>query len=98
MKKIRHFFGIYFAETKEFFMKSSAITRQLDALGRVVIPVEMRRNLNIGTRDFVEIYSEDDRIIVKKAGENCIFCGGSENLLMFRDRYICSECLAQLKQ
>ncbi|WP_455527085.1 AbrB/MazE/SpoVT family DNA-binding domain-containing protein [Huintestinicola sp.] len=49
-------------------MKSSAITRQLDALGRVVIPVEMRRNLNIGTRDFVEIYSEDDRIIVKKAG------------------------------
>ena len=79
-------------------MKSSAITRQLDALGRVVIPVEMRRNLNIGTRDFVEIYSEDDRIIIKKAGENCIFCGSPENLLIFRDRYICSECLAQLKQ
>lgn len=83
---------------KEYFMKSSAITRQLDALGRVVIPIEMRRNLNIGTRDFVEIYSEEDRIIIKKAGENCIFCGGSENLLIFRERYICSECLAQLKQ
>lgn len=78
-------------------MKSSAITRQLDALGRVVIPIEMRRNLNIENRDHVEIYSEDDRIIVKKAGESCVFCGSTENLLIFKDRRICSECLAQLK-
>ena len=78
-------------------MRSSAITRQLDALGRVVIPIEMRRNLNIGNRDYVEIYAEDDKIIIKKAGESCVFCGGGENLLIFKDRYVCSECLAQLK-
>lgn len=89
---MRAFFG-----TKESFMKSYAITRQLDALGRVVIPVEMRRHLNISTRDFVEIYSEEDRIIIKKAGESCIFCCASENLIIFKNRYICSECLAQLK-
>lgn len=79
-------------------MKSSAITRQLDALGRVVIPIEMRRNLNIENRDPVEIYSEDDRIIIKKAGESCVFCGGGENLLIFKERCVCNECLAQLKQ
>ncbi|WP_432649142.1 AbrB/MazE/SpoVT family DNA-binding domain-containing protein [Huintestinicola sp.] len=79
-------------------MKSSAITRQLDALGRVVIPIEMRRNLNIENRDSVEIYAEDDRIIIKKAGESCVFCGSAENLLIFKDRCVCSECLAQLKQ
>lgn len=79
-------------------MRSSAITRQLDALGRVVIPIEMRRNLNIGNRDYVEIYSEEDRIIVKKAGESCVFCGSEDNILRFKDRCICGECLAQLKQ
>lgn len=79
-------------------MRSSAITRQLDALGRVVIPIEMRRNLNIENRDSVEIYSENDCIIIKKAGESCVFCGCEENLLSFKDKSICSECLAQIKQ
>lgn len=79
-------------------MRSSAITRQLDALGRVVIPIEMRRKLNIENRDEVEIYSENDCIIIKKAGESCVFCGCTDNLLTFKDRYVCSGCLAQLKQ
>ena len=79
-------------------MRSSAITRQLDALGRVVVPIEMRRNLNIGNRDYVEIYSEEDRIIIKKAGESCVFCGCEDNILRFKDRCICGDCLAQLKQ
>lgn len=79
-------------------MRSSAITRQLDALGRVVIPIEMRRNLNIENRDSVEIYADNDSIIIKKAGESCVFCGCAENLLTFKDRCVCSECLAQLKQ
>ena len=80
------------------FMRSSAITRQLDALGRVVIPIEMRRKLNIENRDEVEICSEDDSIIIRKAGKCCVFCGCTENLLSFKDRSVCSECLAQLKQ
>lgn len=79
-------------------MRSSAITRQLDALGRVVIPIEMRRNLNIGSRDHVEVCAEDDSIIIKKAGESCVFCGSTENLLIFREKRVCSDCLAQLKQ
>ena len=79
-------------------MRSSAITRQLDALGRVVIPVEMRRKLNISSGDHVEIFSESDSIIIKKAGESCVFCGSEDNILLFKDRYVCGECLAQLKQ
>lgn len=76
----------------------SSITRQLDALGRVVIPIEMRRNLNIANRDPVEIYAEKDSIIIKKAGDSCVFCGSTENLLTFKDRCVCSECIMQLKQ
>jgi len=79
-------------------VKSSAITRQLDALGRVVVPVEMRRNLNIGNRDYVEISAEDDRIIIKKAVASCVFCGCEENLISFRDRCVCESCMAQLRQ
>lgn len=79
-------------------MKSSAITRQLDALGRVVVPVEMRRNLNIGNRDYVEIYAEDDRIILKKSGESCVFCGSEDNILRFKNKCVCGECLSQIKK
>ncbi|MCC8043548.1 MAG: AbrB/MazE/SpoVT family DNA-binding domain-containing protein [Oscillospiraceae bacterium] len=79
-------------------MKATAITRQIDELGRIVLPIELRRSLKISSRDALEIFVEDDKIILKKYNQTCAFCGSEENLLEFKERAICSECLEQLKK
>ncbi|MGN0666429.1 MAG: AbrB/MazE/SpoVT family DNA-binding domain-containing protein [Huintestinicola sp.] len=79
-------------------MKATAITRQIDELGRIVLPVELRRNLRISKRDMLEIYVEDDKIILKKFNQSCVFCGTEDNVLEFKEKFICPDCLAQLKK
>ncbi len=79
-------------------MKSTSITRQIDDLGRIVLPIELRRNMKISNRDMLEIYVEDDKIILTKLNQSCIFCGNEDNILEFRGKSICSECLSQLKK
>ena len=79
-------------------MKATAITRQIDELGRIVLPVELRRNLKIGRRDMLEIYVEEDKIILKKYNQSCVFCGTEDNVLEFKEKYICPDCLTQLKK
>ena len=56
-------------------MKSTGVVRKIDELGRFVLPIELRKNLGINNRDAVEIFVEDDKIILKKYEPSCIFCG-----------------------
>lgn len=56
-------------------MKSTGIVRKVDELGRVVIPIELRRTLSIGVKDALEIYVDGDRIVLKKYEPACIFAG-----------------------
>ena len=77
-------------------MKSTGITRPVDALGRVVIPMEIRENLNIKTKDLLEISLQGNQIVLKKHGESCIFCDSSEDLVIFEDKKVCKKCLAKL--
>ena len=56
-------------------MKSTGVVRKMDDLGRIVIPIELRRTLDIAERDELEIYMENDRIILQKFEPACIFCG-----------------------
>lgn len=79
-------------------MKSTSITRQIDDLGRIVLPIELRRNLKIDKRDYLEIYVEGDQIILRKTNQSCVFCSSEDNILTFRDKYICAECISQLKK
>lgn len=79
-------------------MKATGITRKIDELGRIVLPIELRRGLDIGEKDALEIYVEDDSIILKKFKKSCLFCGGEENTIDFKGKNICSECIAQLKK
>ncbi len=78
-------------------MKSTGILRQIDDLGRFVLPIEIRRALNINLKDSIEIYTENDRIILKKYQPACIFCDSSSNVISFEGKRICEECLAKLK-
>ncbi|HHX23880.1 MAG TPA: AbrB/MazE/SpoVT family DNA-binding domain-containing protein [Thermoanaerobacterales bacterium] len=73
-------------------MKSTGIVRKVDELGRVVIPIELRRTLGIAVKDPLEIYVDQDRIVLKKYLPACIFCGHAEGLIDFRGKSICKSC------
>ena len=78
-------------------MKSTGIVRNIDELGRVVVPKEIRRKLGIANTDPVEIYTEGDKIILTKYIPVCHFCGGSEGLTEFKEKNICSQCIKDLR-
>lgn len=78
-------------------MKSTGIVRNIDELGRLVIPKEMRKKLGIANTDPVEFFVEEDRIIVKKYLPVCHFCGASEDVSEFKGKNICSACIEQIK-
>lgn len=77
-------------------MKSTGIVRRVDDLGRVVIPIELRRIMNIQEKDGLEIYTNDDQIVLKKYEPACIFCGNAENVTNYKGKNICEMCLTEL--
>lgn len=78
-------------------MKSTGIVRKVDELGRVVIPIELRRTLQIAEKDALEIYVDGEKIILKKYEPACIFCGNAESVRNYRDKNICADCLEEMK-
>lgn len=78
-------------------MKSTGIVRKVDELGRVVIPIELRRTLNIAEKDSLEIYVDGEQIILKKYSPACLFCGQAKDVTVFKSKNICPACLDELK-
>jgi transcriptional pleiotropic regulator of transition state genes len=78
-------------------MKSTGIVRKVDELGRVVIPIELRRTLQIVEKDSLEIYVDGEKIILKKYEPACIFCGNADDVRPFRDKNICRACLSEMQ-
>ena len=78
-------------------MKSTGIVRKIDDLGRIVLPMELRRTLNIDIKDPLEIYVDENRIILKKYEPSCIFCGEANGTVLFKDKMICKECKKELE-
>ncbi|MGI6096949.1 MAG: AbrB/MazE/SpoVT family DNA-binding domain-containing protein [Dethiobacteria bacterium] len=79
-------------------MKSTGIVRKVDELGRVVIPIELRRTLGIEVKDALEIYVDDEKIILKKYEPACLFCGNADNVKQFKGRIVCHECLEEMSK
>ena len=79
-------------------MKSTGIVRKVDELGRIVLPIELRRSLDIAEKDPLEIYVEGDKIILHKDRNTCVFCFGTRNLHEFKGRFVCTDCLNRLKE
>ena len=72
-------------------MKSTGIIRKVDELGRIVLPIELRRTLDIAERDELEIFMENDRIVLQKFEPACLFCGSSRSLVTYRRKNVCQE-------
>jgi len=79
-------------------MKALGIVRKVDELGRIVLPVELRRTLDIGEKDAIEMFVDDQSIILKKYEPSCIFCGEARNIIDYKGKNICSECMEELKK
>lgn len=77
-------------------MKATGIVRKIDDLGRVTLPIELRRNLNLELKDPVEIFIEGDLIILKKYEPACVFCGEAANVENFRGKNVCKSCAEEL--
>jgi transcriptional pleiotropic regulator of transition state genes len=81
---------------EESKLKSTGIVRKVDELGRVVIPVELRRTMGIEIKDALEIYVEGEHIIFKKYEPACIFCDNARDVIHYKGKIICKECLKDL--
>lgn len=79
-------------------MKSTGVVRKVDELGRIVIPVELRRNLDIAEGDALEIYTEDEQIILKKYEPSCVFCSEAKDTIHYKGKIVCNRCLKEIKE
>lgn len=77
-------------------MKSTGIIRKIDTLGRIVLPIELRKHMKIATGDDVEIYVDGNAIVLKKYESTCIFCGSTEDLVDLADKNVCKACRDKL--
>ena len=78
-------------------MKSTGIVRRVDELGRIVLPIELRRTLDIEEKDALEIYVEGSSIVLKKYRPSCILCDSSKDVTTFKGKNICPKCLRELQ-
>jgi transcriptional pleiotropic regulator of transition state genes len=79
-------------------MKSTGIVRKLDELGRIVIPKETRRVLNINEGDALEIFMDGQAVVLRKYEASCIFCGEASDVIDYKGKKICKGCLKELKK
>jgi len=79
-------------------MKATGIVRKVDELGRIVLPIELRRTLNIEIKDPIEIFVDDDCIMLKKYEPACIFCGNAKDIVNVGGKNVCRNCLEEMKK
>ena len=86
--------SFYYLEVK--FVKATGIVRKVDELGWIVLPVELRRTMDIDVRDPLEIYVDDSHVILKKYSPSCLFCGSVDQVVSYRRKNVCRDCLKEL--
>lgn len=77
-------------------MKSTGIVRKVDELGRVVLPIELRKTLHIEVRDPMEIFVDEDKVILKKYEPADIFTGEMEDLVEYKGKKVSRKSIAEM--
>lgn len=72
--------------------------REIDKAGRLVISKDIRNHLNINAGDILHIEADDEKIIICKAENKCVFCNSTQNLVAFKEKHICKDCLDSLNE
>ncbi len=79
-------------------MRAIGVVRKIDELGRIVIPIELRRTMGIDDRDALEILTDGETIVLQKYSPGCIFCGNINEVKNYKGKYICVSCFEDMKQ
>lgn len=79
-------------------MKSTGIVRKVDELGRIVLPIELRRTLGIEEKDRIEIFVDGESIILRKYQPACIFCDNAEDIINYKGKNICPDCIRAMNE
>lgn len=79
-------------------MKSTGIVRRVDELGRIVLPIELRRTLGIDVKDALEIFVDGNQIVLNKYEPACIFFNSANDIVNFKGKNICRQCLKELTE
>ena len=79
-------------------MKSTGIVRKVDSLGRVVLPIDLRKSLDIAVNDPIEILVDGELIVLKKFEPTCTFCSNTQQFTVFNGKNICSDCLDEIQE
>ena len=79
-------------------MKDTGVVRKIDPLGRLVIPIEVRRELGLNENEPVEMYVENKRVIIEKYNPSCLICGATENVKKINEKSICDSCINRIKE
>jgi AbrB family transcriptional regulator, transcriptional pleiotropic regulator of transition state genes len=85
-------------EKAVYIMESVGIVRKIDQIGRLVLPVGLRYSLGIKTDDSLEIFTDKDRIVLRKFRPNCLFCGDYDEVKQFKGKNVCKKCLSTMGQ
>lgn len=79
-------------------MKSTGIVRKVDELGRIVLPIELRRTLGIEVKDRIEIFVDSESIILRKYQPACIFCDNAKDIINYKGKNICPDCIRAMNE
>lgn len=79
-------------------MGDTGIVRRVDDLGRIVLPMELRRTLDIRVKDPLSITVEGDRIVLQRPTDVCALCGETEGVVSVKERSLCPPCIAAVKK
>jgi transcriptional pleiotropic regulator of transition state genes len=77
-------------------MKATGITRKVDDLGRVVLPIEIRRSMHINNGNYIEIFVTDDSVVLKKYDPVCTFTGSADDLVEYMGRKVSKKAIQEL--
>ena len=79
-------------------MKSTGIVRKVDELGRIVLPIELRRTLGIEEKDRIEIVVDGESLILRKYQPACIFCDNAKDIINYKGKNICPDCIRAMNE
>jgi len=80
-------------------MEETGIIRKIDELGRIVLPIEVRKLFDLKEKDSLEIFTHEGGIYLKPYDtEHCAFCSEKDDLIPHGDKYICRTCLTKINE
>ncbi len=79
-------------------MKSTGVVRKVDELGRIVLPISIRQTMDINEKDSLEIFTDENKIILQKYQPSCIFCNNVDDIVFFNGKRVCTGCLQKIKE